>query len=489
MSGSVMSIQDFLKHSTRGDKRSYLSKWKDADPYSIIVWLHTLASIIAIWRHRFPEVVVREDKQTRAISKEVWGGNFNCIETEAVLKRQSYRNKEVGGRETPPEKCPFCMMIEFVRTLVESGQLDWRTPIFRFEGTDPSKTQVLHAGGIYNAFGNKDLTADEKKQLYDASIWIKDAWAQNLMAKMNYIFAVVEHHHPEKGIQVAIEAGLLGDKVKSVIAKEMKSKGVERGNPVLNPYAIEWSFNPDKNIQFDKKYDACPLETVPITPHINKLIRETAAPDMSSMLQPPNWKTLLARWQQHALIQLPWESFFKHVDMNQQAHARPPQGAPTGNPGSHPQQNGRPPVVGQPGGRPAFMGAPPGQAQAYAPPQQYAPPPQEEMVGCDNCSQAIPISARACPHCGVQFEMDEPAAPPAAPPRLPSRSEARAARGLQQPPPPQYAPPPPPQFAPPPQYAPPPQQAPYAGQQQTFETPESAGFDDFAGEPEDEIPF
>lgn len=481
MSGSTMSLQEFLGHSARGPKRNYLSGWKQNPPYSTLVWLHTMASLIAVWRHPFHELVAKEDKATRVIFKEVWGSNINCAEHESILSKQSFRDRETGARQHPPEKCPMCFMIEDVRDRVDAGQLDWRQPIFRFDATDPSKTQTLHAGGIYNAYGKKDLTGEQKLALAQASISPATAWNENLMAKLSYIFTVVEHMHPEKGIQVAMETSLLGDKVKGEIAKRMKSKGSEAGNPMLNPYAIEFSFNPDKNIQFDKKYDATIMEQVQLTAAIDKLIRQTEPPDLSGLMAPPNYKTLLARMQQHALVQLPFESYFAKVDMTERAAAPKPQT------GTRVPDVGRPPPppIGQ---QRVSQGVQPQQAyrpggvhveQPYVPPAA-APPPQEELVACDACQQAIPISATKCVHCGVQFEMDTPEPPP--PARLPTRSEARAARGMAAPPAaapaPAWQPPPAPQYQPPPAPA-------------YQQPPAQPGFDDFAPDDggEDEIPF
>lgn len=389
MSGQEISVEEFLSHSNRGAKRKYLKNWKDEPPHSILTWLSTLSKIVVTWRHPFPEVVPRQDKRTGATTKEVWGGKYNCFEDQAVLQRQGLRDRQTGERDTPPQRCPFCLMIEYVRDQVESGKLDWTTPVFKFEATDSEKDRILHAGGLYNAYGRRDITKEEKKELRDAGIYIKEAWNENMMAKMQYIFSIVNHEHPEDGLQVAEVPGLLGDKVKSVIAKAMKSKK-DRGNPMKFPYAIEWVYNPAKDIPFQEKYDATAMEDVELTSAIEKLIRNTDPPDLKGLLQKANPKTILARFQQYSLIDLPFESFFENIDMDasddEDEHDEE----------EEKPKRGRTPEVN------TRQAAPPAQARRREAPKE------PELVLCANekCNKKIAVDAPKCKYCGLVYDVD-----------------------------------------------------------------------------------
>ena len=71
-------------------------------------------------------------------------------------------------------------------------------------GDDPQKASTVHVGGIFNAFGRKDLSDEEKKELRAASISPKFAWKENAQAKCSYMFCVVDNDHVSDGVQVTI---------------------------------------------------------------------------------------------------------------------------------------------------------------------------------------------------------------------------------------------------------------------------------------------
>src|SRR4029077_2040444 len=128
------------------------------------------------------------------------------------------------------------------------------------------------------AFGAKDLTEGDKKQRGEVTderggpIYASEAWKQGLSAKLELMFSVVDQDNPAKGPQIAIESNLLGAKVQEVIAHAAKSFGDPKlGNPVLNPYAIQGSHNSARDIEFGKRYDACRLERVRLSPTVEKM--------------------------------------------------------------------------------------------------------------------------------------------------------------------------------------------------------------------------
>lgn len=412
-----MSVDDFLRHSAKSSgKKQYLRDWAGERPYEIVIWLHTLAPITALWRHNFKEVVVREDKETRRATREIWQSRLVCYEDEETLKSQFWRNKETGERDYPPRLCPICKLIENVRGRVAAGKLSWVSPVFAFKGTDSRKDVTLHAGGLYNAFGAKDLAKEDKEQMAAVSpekggpIYARDAWKQALTAKLEYMFVVVDNDDPAKGPQIAIESNLLGAKVQNVIAHAVKSLGDPKlGNPVHNPYAIQWTHNPADGIGFDKRYDACRMERVRPSPAVEKMIRESEVPDTSQITARFNPRTVMARMQTHALVEFPWDDLFADAIKAWDADARKR---------DHDTEQGaqdRHPVMGDGSDRGRYA-----ETRVSAPVPQ--PPKDEELFGCDDCGKPMKASDPTCPHCGKVYEVVS-AAPPA--PVLPKRSEAR----------------------------------------------------------------
>lgn len=386
-----LSLDEFLGHRTSGaGNTNFLGKWKDRDSKSVDTWLHTRSPIVVVWRHAFPRLHVLTDKQTKDSVTKVWSGNYVCHEAEDVLRRQYKRNDD-GTRVAPPTKCGACKLIEHIRYLVDSNELSWVDPVFKFEGDEDEV--VLNAAGLYNGFGADDLTDKQLAEMKKHGIYRKDAWKQNAYAKASYVFRVVDHDHADKGVQVAVEPALLGDKVKQVIRDTMDSRGTDEGNPMKNPYAIRWQHRPDEK-EFGKKYHAVRMEKLRMTPDIAQLIRETDPPNVDNLTAKHNAKSLAAMLEKACLIDLPWTKLF---DLD---------GAAAGE-----EEEPNDDHVTHHGVR----------AQVPA-----AVESDDEMFACDNCEQPIKASDAKCSHCGQEYDV-EPAAPPPPPKPLPKRSAASKA--------------------------------------------------------------
>ena len=314
-----MTLDDFIGHKTRDkkdDRATYLSGWRKRDvsrrnesgdlENTVTVWLHTRATFNARWTHQWPRIVDLQRTQTLA----VWNQDVVCLEPETVLRRQ-YRRTRDGDRETPPAICPHCLMIEEVRSLVASGKLSWTAELFRYEAGSDSK--VIHAGGLYNAYGRPNLTPEEKAELASARISPKEAWKENAMAKCSYVCRVVDNDHPEKGIQISIEPDSVGDAMKRKLAAEIEGRG-DVGNPMLNPYALRWKYYPDE-ADFRKKYDVIPMPRIELSDEIQSLITEVDPPSVDHLMAPPNMKTLRASMEQHCLYDLDWDAIFGPVEL------------------------------------------------------------------------------------------------------------------------------------------------------------------------------
>lgn len=403
---STNEIDDFLNHKSSERGGSYLKSWKDNG--SVVVWIHTKHVPKAVWIHPLPKVVVREDRNSGSPTREVWGGSYICYEREDTLKKQ-YKRTDSGQREFPPRRCPICRFVEWVRLMVESGKMNWCREVFRFDADDPQKTKVLHAGGLYNAFGARDLEDAQVKEMAKHGVYAKTAWRENAMAKLNYLFVVVNDDDPEAGPVVTTVTGLLGDKTKDVIRKAMNPKvlGPERGNPMISPYPICWVYD-EKKTKFDEKYDAFRAENSKLTREIERAIRGPAL-DVSREVAPFDRDSMWAYLEAHCLLpkdKVPWERFFEAASEDDDESGLSVSSARSADRGPSEDSFSEP-----------------------APSKSTAP--EEEMFACDECGKAMPASAKTCAHCGARYDVE--AEPPAQEKVLPKRSAAKASVTRQSP--------------------------------------------------------
>ena len=384
----MADIDNFLTHRT-SDRGAYLNKWKKDG--RVNVWLHTECLPIAVWRHTgVPKVVVLEDKQTGEATRRVWIGNWVCHEDEGVLKKQ-YKVGADGAREAPPQYCGICRLVDHVRRSVLSGRIDWLEPLFRFEADDPKETVVLFAGPMYmtrKAFDQFD--SEEKQRARDAGLNIKESWKQGCNAGMQYLFRVVDDQHPESGVQIAFETQLLGDKVKDVISDRRESRGVEEGDPLRNPYCIQWQYR-ENEVDPKRKYHALAVDKQRLSPAIEALIYGPA-PDVSRDVRPYNMVEMRAFLEQHALVKLPWDDIFGRAKVR----PAPASSAELANevgpePSSRAPVPLRPPIAGP---------------RTPKQPPKRAPYPQdddERAVECEACGKAMWDDEMRCPRCGAEY--------------------------------------------------------------------------------------
>jgi hypothetical protein len=458
---SGMTLEEFLGDKSRGGgggKSKYLRGWERSPPFSVTVWLSMQAQIYKIWRHNFKKLEPRETEVNgqKVKTLEIWSNKLVCYEHNDVLKVQHFRDKATREREVPPEICPHCIMMEdvyqrvligneveekfepsgrtaplialvaddakyarFLEQVHAAGGLHWLEPLFRFDGQDSKtrlpKTEFIHAGGLFNAFGSKNLTADDKAAMAavpasrGGPIYAKTAWTENNNAKCEYVFIVADAAHPEEGLQVAVQGQSLGEKMQKEIAKQCVRFGsAEKGSPILNPYPFKWDVNPAETISFNEKYDVTALDGSQMTPAIMKLIRDTPPPDVSSLIEKFNARSHRASLERYAVVQLPWDSYFKKLDGAQAAAAEV-----------------RVPEVGNRPAVPApLVPAQPAVAPAVVPPpaQVTAPSAEPAIFGCDGCGAPMKPTDSVCAGCGMRYEVQ--AEPPK--PSLPKRSTAIA---------------------------------------------------------------
>jgi hypothetical protein len=236
----------------------------------------------------------------------------NCWEDEEVL---SNRKRDADGeREAPIQICPVCKMIEWVRKAVRQGALQPHDPIFVYRTQDGKKERAVHAAGLYNGLDDDRFTDEQREAIKDAGIRLSDAWKENGNSKCNYMFCVVDHEHPEDGVQIAIETSLLGDKTKQVIKRLRKKNGENSNwNPLKTPYAICWSHNDKKGIPFNEKYDADDRPSLKITPEIETLIMGDP-PDIEGIKKRGNVRKLREQLEMYAVVEMPFDEFFEDAE-------------------------------------------------------------------------------------------------------------------------------------------------------------------------------
>jgi len=385
------TIDDFLSHRTsEASGGKYLSDWKKRK--KITTWLHTGIKPKVLWRHGgIPRVVSRENRNTGEQEVQLWGGQWVCHEREDVLKKQ-YKYNDDGSRTVPPKVCPLCKLIAHVHAMVQSGDLSWTDTIFQFDADDSSKSVTIHAGGLYNAFG-RDLDDQQKLELKRAGISPRESWKETAMAKANYMFCVVDHENPDNGVQIATVTSLLGDKIKDVIVDARESLGREKGDPFLNPFAIQWVYK-EEEAEFSKKYHARRMDGLKLTPEIAELLRGEP-PDIARDLKPFNPTVMRTLLEQHSRVDFPWDDIFSGVSMK---NAPSEEEAPRAKPAAK-------------------------KTQAKAPPP---PADDDDMVACDECEAPMRETDPECAKCGHKYDVPQAAPPPPPPPPLRKRGAAAA---------------------------------------------------------------
>ncbi len=386
---NAMSLDAFLGHKTKeGGSTQYLRGWRRRTPPAVDIWLHTKAPIVALWQHPWPRIHTREDKETGAKTREVWTGSFTSWETEEVVRRQYSRDKNTGNRKTPPEKCPMSLMLEEVRRLVVAGELGWTDELFRFEGDDPARAVVLHAGGMYGDYSG-ELTNEQKDQLRKAGIHRNNAWQENMMSKCNYLFRVVDNDAVDEGIQIAIETTLIGNKVKDVIRDAKTALGEQEGNPLVKPFAIRWEYVPHAK-SFHDRYKAIRMERLRITSRIEELIVGAEPPQIDRVVKRGNIAALRTSMESYYVGPkglLDWDAIFARAE----AEVGPDEQSTNG----------------------AVNGA----AAASERPRNNTREVECEMVACDECAGAMKATEMVCPHCGMDYSnLEQPQAAAAQPP-------------------------------------------------------------------------
>jgi hypothetical protein len=443
-------VEGFLKHEVRGRSEFVGGDWKK-DPGYIDIWLHRDRPFGMVIQHGVPRIDTRDDRETGRSVRTIFTGNYKCLEEEDVFADQYFRDKKTGERKNPPRICPICKMVEHIHMMVIRGELPWLTPIFDFDIGNREKNILIRAAGMWNGYKPAKLSDDQKAEMEEAGISPAFGWKESMLPGPKYILCLVDDAQVGRGVQIMKEGQSVGDKIKTCIGKEMKRnpRNPALGDPVQNPYPFRIEYDESKS--YSEKYEVFRLD-LEITPEIEKLITEEAAPDIARLdgsYQPEVMRSMLEQVCQ--LDGLPWDEFFSEEACALLAPADDAEEAPEKakpaprRPAAPPQRaqgRGTPPPAPQPRGRaaappqgrgappasraaaPAPRGAPPARpASREAPrPRQHAPEPEPEFA-CNGCDAVMKASDTRCGNCGMEYEVEQPDPPP----RLQKRSEVSRA--------------------------------------------------------------
>ncbi len=397
-------LDEWLGHSGSDKRGQFLKSWTKNG--SIRIWLHTRRLPVAVWRHPFPQMIVYDDKQTGDQIINFWSRDHTCWEDEGFLKVQYRRDKDTQELNVEPRRCSLCRLTDCIHMMIVRGQLDWAAPVFRFDGATDGKPVILHAGGMCGMYGSDRLTEEQIKYLNKMGIRRDEAWRENSHAKLQYILCVVDNDDVRAGVQIAPQAGTVGEKVKDAIRDTRASLGDEAGNPTMHPFCIELTYDP--RVPALKRYHARRVERYRLTPAIEELIRGEP-PSLTGITRQFDQASMRPFLERYALIDLPWDEIFRVPQLTPaDPDADFPHGAnaPNGRTEEEPQRAR--------GGR---------RVQQQQPP----PPPKSSardvaMISCDECGKPMPEDARQCRACGTTYEFDDDESesaedtPPAPPP-------------------------------------------------------------------------
>jgi predicted RNA-binding Zn-ribbon protein involved in translation (DUF1610 family) len=370
---AVLELDDWLNDDSGGGsgggKRAYLSKWKDAGTIDVV--LHPQGKIATMWVHSWWREWTKRGEESKVVP---W--RFVSHETDAVVRRRYFRDAD-GELESPPEHCPFAKTIEWVRQAIDAGKIGWCDPIFEIEGADRGRSLIIHAGGFCGMFGDRRITDEQKSEMREHKINLKDAWRENCGPRLQYVFRVVQYDKPDLGVQIATEAQSLGDRVKKVIKDRRDDLGVDRGNPFRNPVVIRWTYD-DKRVKFDEKYDAKAMSSLPIDGDVAAAL-EGPAPEIESIIAPGDAEKLRLSFEANWIHKVvpPWDDLF----------------ADALKPAKRDDDREESEQLDQP-----TSGAKPD--TSFDPAKLEA----DDAIACDVCDGDMKSTEFTCPHCGTEYD-------------------------------------------------------------------------------------
>lgn len=308
----MSGAEEFLAHKEWSGGGNFLKSWRDDGELAVV--MHPKSSILALWNHTWFRFYEDKDKEGKPHQK-IGLMRFNSMEEHDLLSKQKKREED-GSRRYPPVICPFSLLLEWVREQIDEERINWTDVIFTFEGG--ADFREIHAGGFTGLFGNDNLSDEELVELKKAKIDVDEAFKENCVARLEYIFAIVKYEEPEDGVMTAVERRGLGKEmkkaIKAEIAKYAKTKTPEKGDPWNTPFVFEWKYDPDGG------WDSYSVvvhreDSLPITQPILDALKGDV-PDMRQFTEYSNVPLLRASFEEHWSHEVvpPWDEIFKAAE-------------------------------------------------------------------------------------------------------------------------------------------------------------------------------
>jgi len=363
-------LDGFLNDTGRGGS-AWLSKWKEAG--KIVVWLHPKSSPVKVYAHSFIVEDEIKDDETGKKKKILRFPKFVGPDSPEVYDKQFFRNRDHGGPERAPDRDPFLILREWLRVKCEANELAHDDVVF--EWTDHKNSSIIK------------WTAGELSGLVKTG---KRNFNHTLTAKCEYILAVVDDAHPDKGTQIARESNLLGQRLREEIKNQIESDG-DDGNPEINPYAFKWTF--DGSVAIASMYGVSRFNRAKLTDEIREVFAADP-PDIAKYAEvhPDDMTKIRAAFEAAAQIDLPLDQIFSEDPAVRRAILRGDVVKSGGTAGRRAPARETKTDDDEPAPR--------------ARKKVERAEPDAERIPCDECGHPMLPTEAKCPKCGAEYEVD-----------------------------------------------------------------------------------
>lgn len=378
--------------ANRGNKPSiFIEPWRKKG--SVTVWLHPKTKFARVARHKWFRIV----QFTKRNGEEVSFIRFEMFNSHEPADFASF-SKERGDdlkRIHRAKLCPMSKMIEWVDDAVIDGRLSPDAVVFRFDDGDPEHLVELHAAGLTGLIGLENAPEKWKKICKRSKVLQKDPWNENMNLKMSHVFQVVQDNDPTE-VKWAVEPPDLFFQLKDAIAKEKKRNGDDDGDPMKNPYALLWEFDEAQaRKNYGKGNSVIPQPKRKMTSKIRRLLEGPKRNDQQDVIGPGNLLELRASMENAAVIDMPFDEFFKEAKkagLMEGSAPKPQSAKPTrkrDDEEGEPESDPKPKTSSKPKSDPA-----------------KGKKDEEPESTCDICGEAVGEDDVECKSCDTTFDPD-----------------------------------------------------------------------------------
>lgn len=414
-----MGISEFLAHESGGNRESEFLRWKDFDKKSgeVVLWWHTAAPWHPVWSHHFYLEDEVEDKEAFPPKKKMILRTLNlvCQDDVKVYDDQFFRDKSTDHLKTPPLRDPFLILREYLRASMRGSKLRDDQVVFEWQNHKQRGTLIQWCAGTLSGLVKTG----------------QSNWDHNLNARLHYLLVVVPNTELDGGAKIAKESKLLGDAMKKAIKQRQDSVGVEKGDPMLHPYAFKWVYNGKESSPMNQ-YSVYPYEQAQYTDEVHAAITSEDYPDVSRYAEPgaDDLVKTRAAFEAAQQVELPLDMIFSGDAQAVAAVMRGDAGAsqkrqggttrvPPAKLGGDVPAGAKGPAKPTESMGPAKPTSPSGKTQQPSKPvpsankpsgrkkKEEPPPPAEDLEPCPDCDTPFPKTATECPNCHAKFEVDD----------------------------------------------------------------------------------